>query len=316
MVSALLFIDRLLKLSIGWSWQECLGNFLVVDIMTAPALPPRNLASPEVTRTRSFTPAALAEHIEQLQFDDRWHPHVLLQYTQIIDRNNVPSERGSVDKENVAPPTVAPREPPSRFICQTCHLWFEIDGVPKGMYGGCSTEGYCTHHYHMLSNTEYQCCGCYYTINVSTENPTIPLKMIQQLASSRALTRTYASMSSSSSQPQPTMVDALALLAVYVRNLIQGVRKSINANNQTFSTRIGLDDSRHVSILDIRNEIRINIVSLLKWEYSAQDRIYAGPRGISLRSATSGQSGSRPGKAGANLCRASGVTLRYQARSG
>ncbi|KAI8147774.1 hypothetical protein BJV82DRAFT_664137 [Fennellomyces sp. T-0311] len=171
-----------------------------------------------------YTPGGVVEYIERnLAIDGQCREHSLVQF----------QEPSTDDEKENAPP-----ETRSRFLCVNCHTAITIQSNPINLRDGCSAPGYTTHHFHRTDNT-FECCGCQYTVELSTEPPVIPLTALQKLTEERPIYR--SSVATVRGERGPTVVEALVVLLTYVRGLLLGTRKNINARNENFQSRLGLD---------------------------------------------------------------------------
>ncbi|KAI8336791.1 hypothetical protein BC941DRAFT_514209 [Chlamydoabsidia padenii] len=234
----------------------------MADEHSFPSLPPRNnnpfrsmessQAKDNDTPQPTWTPAAL---FHKFQAPSLNHVHDFRQCFAFAinnnnnnnsddnNNNNNSSDNNNTDDNLVdltVPPTLSTSTTlwSSRFLCHTCHTWLFIT---SSAYRHVCPQ-HATHHYHsQVQPSSYQCCGCQDQVELTYHDPIIPAKVLVDLSSTRALTRTYLDTTQQTAL-KPTVHSTLTTFQKYVNDLLDNTRRNINTQNPHFMERIGLDE--------------------------------------------------------------------------
>jgi hypothetical protein len=183
------------------------------------------------------TPAAWTKWLANVQ-PDLSHEHKLV----LVSDPSEPDPSSS-DKENQP----APANPnTTHLLCVDCHSRFAVSISWPFLENtrNCSGAGYLSHHFHRQFDGSEQCCGCNLVLSWEFQPPLIPLSLFEEMSDTRKINVTYAAYMNKESEPSPTVATALATILAYIRDMLKGVRRSINAQGKTFVGKIGADSSR------------------------------------------------------------------------
>ena len=198
----------------------------------------------------AYSPGALINYVaDNVQFDDHRQPctHSLVTFLEPpLPLPQQQQEQQTDEKENETPleATTTKEQQQERFLCLNCHgvLIVETNAANDLVRDSCSGVGYPTHHFHKVNNNKFECCGCQFAAEFSITTPPLPLALLHSLTDDRPLYRT--SLAVARNESFPTVIDGLVVLITYVRGLLKGERRNINAQNAALQARLGLDQSR------------------------------------------------------------------------
>ncbi|OBZ83177.1 Ubiquitin carboxyl-terminal hydrolase 2 [Choanephora cucurbitarum] len=190
----------------------------------APELPSRHATvagSKTLVECPCYSPLALLVHFETFQSD---HQHTFKTFY-------TPSTAIEEDDDESLT---------ERFSCQTCHSWLIVQRTTsKGSQ--CTGPDYPCHHFHSQGRENYQCCGCGYSLAAEMQPPALPIDVLKRLETTRPKARSFAD-SAQQKEASPTVESTYSTILIYVNDLINGTRRSINSANRAFLERIGFND--------------------------------------------------------------------------
>ncbi|KAK4509805.1 uncharacterized protein ATC70_007109 [Mucor velutinosus] len=218
-----------------------------------PALPPRKMATTVQIENEAktlldcpcYSPMALLAHLETFSSD---HKHVFKRL--VVENNNLDQEPTAQDTleetEDLdsTPAIVVESTTTSRYICQVCHVWLLVQRNKENAEK-CPATDYLCHHYHSQSLGGYECCGCQYSLATDINEPVLSMTVVKRLEATRLKARSYAALMQNKGDMDPTLVSTYTTVLVYIRDLLNGVRRNINSVNPNFLSRIGLNDGSH-----------------------------------------------------------------------
>ncbi|KAL9537940.1 hypothetical protein MBANPS3_011331 [Mucor bainieri] len=186
-----------------------------------PALPPRKPAA-ATTHIDSqaktlldrpfYSPMALLTCLETTMASDHQH-----NFKRLVASNNL-----------------------DRLICTECHVSLTVQYNHKEPSATCSATDYLCHHFHSQGVGQFKCCGCQYTLTTKMSQPALPLTLLKQVEE-RPETRSYVELAKEG-DTVPTVISTYATVLLYIRDLLNGVKRDINAKNLHFIGRIGLEN--------------------------------------------------------------------------
>lgn len=181
-------------------------------------------------------PVTPAAWIKWLSIDkvDPSHEHKLV----LVSDPSEP-DLSSSDKENQPTPADAFT---THLLCVDCLCRFAVRITRPT--SECSGDGELSHHFHRQSDDKEICCGCSMIVSWEYRQPVIPHSAFEDLKLTRKANTTYASYMNKDSDPSPTIATALATILAYIRDMLKGVRRNINAQGKIFATKIGADSAR------------------------------------------------------------------------
>ncbi|KAG2225679.1 hypothetical protein INT45_012151 [Circinella minor] len=199
----------------------------------------------------AYSPGALVTYVaDNVQFDDHRQrcTHSLVTFLEPPlpqqKQQEQEQEQQTDEKENEPPlKATTTEQQQERFLCLNCHgvLIVQTNTEDSSVRDSCSGVGYPTHHFHNVNNNKFECCGCQFTAEFSITSPPIPLASLHSLTDDRPLYRTSVAVARKESFP--TVMDGLIVLITYVRGLLKGERRNINAQNTALQARLGLDQA-------------------------------------------------------------------------
>ncbi|KAL7327567.1 ubiquitin-specific protease ubp2 [Mucor circinelloides] len=216
-----------------------------------PALPPRKIATATQIENEAkalldcpcYSPMALLAHLETFSSD---HKHVfksLIAESDETDQESVQDELvDTADTDRL--PVRIDSNATSRYICQVCHVWLLVQHNRESAVK-CPATDYLCHHYHSQSLGGYECCGCQYSLATEINEPVLSMAVVKRLEATRLKARSYADLMQNKGDLDPTLVSTYTTVLVYIRDLLNGVKRNINSVNPNFLSRIGLNDGSH-----------------------------------------------------------------------
>lgn len=215
-----------------------------------PALPPRKTATATQIENEAktlldcpcYSPMALLAHLETFSSD---HKHVFKSLIAESDKTDQESAQDElVDTTDVdSLPVRIDSNTTSRYICQVCHVWLLVQHNRESAVK-CPATDYLCHHYHSQSLGGYECCGCQYSLATEINEPVLSMAVVKRLEATRLKARSYADLMQNKGDLDPTLVSTYTTVLVYIKDLLNGVKRNINSVNPNFLSRIGLNDGR------------------------------------------------------------------------
>ncbi|GAN04328.1 hypothetical protein MAM1_0060c03788 [Mucor ambiguus] len=214
-----------------------------------PALPPRKMATATQIENEAktlldcpcYSPMALLAHLETFSSD---HRHV---FKRLIAENSSLDQESTTQEELAETdemPVRVESNTSSRYICQVCHVWLLVQHS-KEHAEKCPATDYLCHHYHSQGLGGYECCGCQYALATEMHEPVLSMAVVKRLEATRLKARSYAALMQDKGDLDPTLVSTYTTVLVYIKDLLNGVKRNINSVNPNFLSRIGLNDGSH-----------------------------------------------------------------------
>ncbi|CAO3656591.1 unnamed protein product [Mucor hiemalis] len=215
-----------------------------------PSLPPRKSeSSTDLTCESDYlktatclSPLALLIYLETNEQD---HQHVFKSVeVEAAEENGVkPVEVTSIEDFSTLPTNDTVTV--THLICQSCHTWLHVTHTnfkSEGVHNQCPGTDYPCHHYHAQGLGAFQCCGCEYTLATEVQDPVLPINLFKRLEATRPKAKSFADMMQKQNEQTPTMVSTLTTVLIYIKDLLNGMKRNINSSNPHFLARIGLSD--------------------------------------------------------------------------
>lgn len=214
-----------------------------------PNLPPRktepstdlSCESDYLKSASSLSPLALLICLETNEAD---HQHVFksVEVETTLEENGVQSVGVTSTEDYTTVPT-NDTVTVTHLICQSCHAWLHVTHTNTNSKSEeCPGTDYPCHHYHAQGLGAFQCCGCEYTLATETQDPVLPITLFKRLEATRPKAKSFADMMQKQNEQTPTMVSTLTTVLIYIKDLLNGVKRNINSSNPHFLARIGLSD--------------------------------------------------------------------------
>ncbi|KAL9537356.1 hypothetical protein MBANPS3_011848 [Mucor bainieri] len=210
-----------------------------------PALPPRKPAAAAAAATTThidseakalldrpfYSPMALLTRLETTMASDHQH-----NFKRLVANNNLDQQSAAAALEE----TALQGSTTFRLICTECHVSLTVQHNHKEPSVTCSATDYLCHHFHSQGVDQFECCGCQYTLTTKMSQPALPLTLLKEVET-RPETRSYVELLKEGDNV-PTVISTYATVLVYIRDLLKGAKRDINAKNPHFLARIGLEN--------------------------------------------------------------------------